>query len=165
MSSVVSQVGLLLAVADQLATDGETLWQRLQHTLQSPQTSVVEAAASAAAASAVHAAISDVQEVGSAAAAASKAATAVVQAAGAVAPSAVIGETSPVVKTNRHGQYPLSKHKQDPSVSAKQASRAAADRASISLVCVVPYCEVLCFADLAEQQQTSKSSSKKASHR
>lgn len=156
------QVKLLLSTAQQLTADGEAVWQRLKHTLHSPEPSALAAASNAAAATTVQAAIKEAQEAGSAAAAASKAATAAVQTAGVVAPAAVFRDSAaagpPVVGVKQQ------KQQAGKALSAKEASRAAASQASISLLCEVPYLEVLCFTDLSQPQGVAGGSNR-AQHR
>lgn len=163
LAAINVQVKLLLATAEQFTADGQALWQRLQHTLRCSEASVLAAAGNAAAATTVQAAIEEAQEVGSAAAAASKAATAFVQTAGVMAPAAVVRDPDVLgLSPSRQQQQQLEAGQA--ALSAKEASRAAASRASISLLCVVPYLEVLCFADL-EQNHCSASGTGRARHR
>lgn len=119
------------------------MWQRLQSSISQPvdAATVIGAARDAAITTAADIAIREAQEAGGTGAAASKFATAYVQAA------ALNTAGGPQQEQRR--------------AAAQQASRKSAEAASLSLLLVLPYCEVMCYVDLdAEALKASNQGSK-----
>jgi hypothetical protein len=130
------QVQLVNAAVDQLAEEGAAMWQRM-HDRPSPPadaSTVLQEAGNVAAAAAAEMAVDEAQEAGGTAAAASKLATAYVQAAGALSPESEAAAAGP----------------QQPGLT-QQTARQAAEKSSLSLLLLLPYCEVLCFVDLGDE--------------
>lgn len=149
------QIKLVSSTLEQLTAEGHNLWKQFKDMSHPSGAAVLAAARDAAAASAVHAAIGGASEIGSAAAAASKAATAVVQTAGVVSPESVV--YSPEKSAHEQQERQSSLVDQLPALSAKTAGRASAEQASISLLCTLPYCEVLFFVDTLNMRSRSHS--------
>jgi hypothetical protein len=167
---VMPQVKLLLAAVDQLAADGLAMSCRLRQRAGGAGATtgdVVRAAGQAAGAAAAQLALEQGQESGSAPAAASKAATVLLEAAGMVAPGAQLQELEPDAADGRPASTPAAAGQQQPSAGqsytsrqqqqqqdqehmqrqAHDAGRLAAELSSMQVLVVLPYAEVLCFAD------------------
>lgn len=173
------QVKLLLAAVDQLAADGLAMSQRLRQRAggaAATTADVVRAAGQVAGAAAAQMALEQGQEAGGAPAAASKAATVLLEAAGMVAPGAQLQDLEPdaadgrpasTPAVGRHsGQQPaagqsftsqLQQQQQDQEHTQRQAhdvGRLAAELSSMQVLVVLPYAEVLCFADVWDSSST-----------
>jgi hypothetical protein len=148
------QVQLVNAAVDQLAEEGAAMWKRMQLGRSQPAdaSTVLQEAGNAAAAAAAEMAVDEAQEAGGTAAAASKLATAYVQAAGALSPADSAAAAAAVAAgSQQQRQQGVTQH----------AARQVAEKSSLSLLLLLPYCEVLCFVDLGSEalkrcQQGSK---------
>lgn len=155
---------------------------------------VVRAAGQAAGAAAAQIALEQGQEAGSAPAAAAKAATVLLEAAGVMAPGAQLqeleGSTAAnstalgVPGTGRHSRQPSAGQSQqqeqqqrrrqleqgDEGVrqraqQAHEASRVAAELSSMQILVVLPYAEVLCFADVGDSSSSAGITGSSDGHR
>jgi hypothetical protein len=156
---------------------------------------VVRAAGQAAGAAAAQVALEQGVEAGSAPAAASKAATVLLEAAGVVAPTAQLQElpadsAAPAQTAGQAGPSSSKRasaesqrqqqHQQGSSQQRRQqqredaeaqgksavaASRAAAELSSMQILVVLPYAEVICFADVEDSSSTAGVADSASGHR
>jgi len=169
---------------DQLAADAVAMSSRLRQKAGGADAStadVVRAAGQAAGAAAAQLALEQGQEAGSAPAAASKAAAVLLEAAGVVVPHAQLqdlppDEQSTAGPSGQHSSHSSSRQEvpaagQSPSVQqhereqqkpgvahASTASRVAAELSSMQVLLVLPFAEVLCFADVLDSSSANMSS-------
>lgn len=178
-----TQVKLLHAAVDQLAADGVAMFDRLKRQAGGPDATtadVMRAAGQAAGAAAAQLAMEHGQEAGGGSAAAAKAATVLLEAAGVMAPGAQLQDLPPAAdsaagassqpSSSRAASQQQRVHtaqqqqQQEPpgasGTRADTAGRAAAELSSMQVLVLLPYAEVICFADVLDSSDPDMATSR-----